>query len=523
MDKRWIGVGALLLIVLSFSVGCSLIESDDAASGGGSVDAGAEEPPGGTLIITVETRPEGQAGAFTFTGVPTGTITAESTLVVSDLEPGTYTSTQVDPAPNFDVTAARCEESRDGSASRADPQTRTAIFNLDAGETVNCTFVNTRRATAVVVAQTEPQDATGQFLFTGVPSGTIPADGTLVVAELPPGTYTTTEADPTPLFDLTSVRCDDEGSATVSGGDPTTRSAIFQLDPGELVTCVFVNTRRGTAIVTPEVASGDSEAAFLYTGVPSGTVTAGGQLVVTDLSPGTYTATESDPAPDFELTEIACDDTESGLESSGDAATRSAIFNIDPGETVRCVFVHEAQDSPGEEGSSAGSAGDEEASDGGEVPTGEGTNPFDDPEAYLADFPLPDELPADAGGYQVPKAGPWTVTNLAGQMDCGAFSLPIEAQPPEGGTLEVQDGGRTIIGRSLQQDQTAPITMTAARDLRGRYSGAVGGTEQGVPIIIDNVWQVVTDEYIVGYLTSTFESQGVSCTIYRPYELRYSG
>jgi hypothetical protein len=75
----------------------------------------------------------------------------------------------------------------------------------------------------------------------GVPTGTVPANGTLVVADLEPGTYTTTEADPAPRFDPTAVRRDDGGSPNVSRGDPTTRSAIFQLDPGETVRCVFTH------------------------------------------------------------------------------------------------------------------------------------------------------------------------------------------------------------------------------------------------------------------------------------------
>jgi len=522
MSKRWGVLGAVLMLAVLLSVGCSLISGDEPAPEGGSVDPAGEEPAVGTLIIEVETRPEGRAGAFTFTGVPTGTVTIETSLVVSDLAPGTYTSTQVDPAPDFDVTAASCEDSTDGLASRADPQTRTAIFNLDAGETVRCVFVNAQRATAVVIAQTEPENAGGQFLFTGVPSGTIPTNGTLVAAQLPPGTYTTTEADPAPSFDLTGVSCDDEGSATTSGGDPITRSAIFQLDPGEMVTCVFVNTRRGTAIVSPEVRSGGSEAEFLYTGVPSGTVAVGGALVVTDLSPGTYTATESDPAPDFELVEISCDDDEgSGLESSGDADTRSAIFNIDPGETVRCIFSHEVVTGTVDAGGGAGGGGG--TSDGGEAAAGPGTNPFENPDELLPNFPLPDELPPDAGSDTIPKAGPWTALNLTGQMDCTGLSLAIPAAAPETGVIEVFDGGQTVVGTSLQEDQTAPLEMTADPAIAGRYTGAIGGTEQGVPITINYFWQVVTDEYIVGYLTSTFTSQGVSCTIYRPYELRYSG
>jgi len=520
MGKRYAVLVALLILTAALSVGCSLIDSEQPGSEGGSAASEVDEPSGGTLIIEVETRPEGQPGTFTFTGVPTGTITIDNALVVSDLAPGTYTSTQIDPAPEFDVSAARCEDSADGLDSSADPQTRTAIFNLEAGETVRCTFVNAQRATAVVVAQTEPGATAGQFLFTGVPSGTIPTGGTLVVAQLPPGTYTVTEADPAPFFDLSSVSCDDGGSATVSMGDPTTRSAIFQLDPGEIVTCVFVNTRRGTAIVTPQVTSGGSDATFSYTGVPSGTVTSDGSLVVADLSPGTYTSTQVDPAPDFELTEISCDDGGSLSESSGDAVTRSAIFNIDAGETVRCVFYHEGQETAEEDGDSTGG---EASSNGDQAPTTGEVAPFDDPDTHLADFPLPDELPADAGSDTVPKAGPWTVFNQAGQMDCTGMSLPIPAAAPESGTIEVSEDGQTLIGTSMQEDQTAPVVMTADPGIAGRYAGAFEGAEQGVPVTIHYFWQVVTEEYVVGYLTSTFTSQGVTCTVYRPYELRYDG
>jgi hypothetical protein len=34
---------------------------------------------------------------------------------------------------------------------------------------------------------------------------------------------------------------------------------------------------------------------------------------------------------------------------------------------------------------------------------------------------------------------------------------------------------------------------------------------------------VVTDEYIVGYLTASVTEQGVTCTVHRPFELTYTG
>jgi hypothetical protein len=500
------------------AVGCSLVEGTGEDPAGDPVGDPGGDASTGTIIIAVETEPAGQPGSFLFTGVPSGTVSTDSTLVVTDLEPGTYTTTEADPAPDFDLTAVRCEEGDSELASGGDPQTRTAVVNLDAGETVECTFTNTQRGAAVVVSRTIPDAVGGQFLFTGVPSGTIPADGTLVVADLPPGTYTTTEADPAPQFDLVAVSCDDGGSATVSGGDPTTRSAIFNIDPGEMVTCAFTNARRGTLVVAAEVSPDSATGSFQYTGVPSGTISASGTLVVTDLPPGTYTTTEVDPAPDFDLTEVTCDDGDSGTASSGDPQTRTAIFNLEAGETVRCTFTHEGETGPITGGDGTGSSSD---GDGDGVP-GDGTNPFEDPDGDLADFPLPDELPADAGSYDAPKAGPWEVTNFAGRLDCGAVALDIPASPPERGTIEVLDGGRTVVGRSLQKDE-APITLSADPEIIGRYTGAVGGTEQGIPVTINYSWQVVTDEYVVGYLTASFTDQGVTCTVYRSYELRYAG
>jgi hypothetical protein len=290
-----------------------------------------------------------------------------------------------------------------------------------------------------------------------------------------------------------------------------------------MVTCTFVNTQRGTLIISPVVASDSSEALFTYNGIPSGTAASDQVLVATGLSPGTYTSTEVDPAPNFELTEVHCDDKDSGLASFGDASTRSAIFNLDPGETITCVFNHEPLATTGEEDPSVstGESGGEDEDNG--VQTGVGINPFDDPDTYLSNFPLPEQLPSEAGSNTIPTAGSWTLTNLPGELDCDVTSLAIPAAPQERGTIAVQDGGRTLVGTSLQEDQTGPVVMTADPQVAGRYTGDLKGVVQEVPVTIKYVWQVVTDEYVVGYLTASLTAEGMTCSMYRPYELRYNG
>lgn len=517
MISRTLALTSIVLLVAFLVAGCSLIAGgDDEGSASGDGDPNAEA---GTIIIEQETVPAGQAGSFTYTGVPTGTIASDSTLVVSDLEPGTYTTTEVDPAPDFDVTAVACDD----DDSSGDASTRTAVVNLDPGETVRCTFTNTQRGSLVIAGRTIPDGAGGSFLYTGVPSGTIPANGTLVVADLQPGTYTSTQADPAPEFDVTAVECDDGGSPAASTGDAGSRSAVFNLDPGEMVTCTFSNTRRGTLVIASETVPDGAAGAFQFTGVPTGTVSGNGTLVAANLTPGTYSSTERDPAPEFELTSVQCDDDN----SSGDASTRTAVFNLDPGETVRCLFTNARPGAVVTPTVTAGGAttGGGEGSEGGQgaegAPPADGINPFEDPDEAFEDFPEPSDLPSDAGTYAAPKPGPWSVTHYGGQLDCGATSFAIPGSPAEDGVLEVLDGGQTVIGTGLEEGVS--ITMNADDNINGRYSGSFEGTEQGVPITIDYFWQVVTDEHIVGYLTSSFTAEGVTCSIYRSFEMFYTG
>jgi hypothetical protein len=535
MHPRYSIVLSCLLAAVLLVAGCSLVEGPDDegdasedSSAGTEATASGSAAAEGTLIVQPLTVPAGQAGAFQFTGVPTGTVSTDGTLVVSNLSPGTYTTTEVDPAPDFDLTAVDCDDDDSASTSSGDPQTRTAVFNLDPGETVKCTFTNSRRGSLVVAGQTDPEGAGGTFQFTGVPTGTIPSNGTLVAANLTPGTYTTTEVDPAPDFDLTTVECDDGASATASSGDPQTRTAVFNLDPGEMVTCTFTNTRRGSLVVASQTVPDGTEGTFQFTGVPTGTITSNGTLVASNLTPGTYTTTEVDPAPDFELTAVECDDGGSATASSGDPQSRTAVFNLDPGEMVRCSFTNSI---PGAAitptltagGANSGSSTGGEGPSSGSGPGGGGINPFDNPGQILADFPLPDELPPGAGTFAAPKPGPWSVTHFPGQMSCGTFSLDIPSSPPESGTLEVLDGGQTVIGTGLEEAESVSITMSADPEINGRYTGSFEGMEQGVPVTIDYFWQVVTDEHIVGYLTASVTAEGVSCTIYRSFEMVYIG
>ena len=302
------------------------------------IDFGFYQP--GTIIVEKQADPDGAPGTFTFTGDAPGTISDDGQIIVAELPPGTYTATEADPTPAFDLTGITCDDGGSATPSTWDVGTRTATFNLESGETVKCTFTNTRRGTIIVEKQTEPDGAPGTFTFTGDAPGTISDDGQIIVAELPPGTYTATEADPTPAFDLTGITCDDGGSATPSTWDVGTRTATFNLESGETVKCTFTNTQRGTIIVEKQTNPDGAPGSFTFTGDASGTISDDGQIIVADLWPGTYTATEADPTPAFDLTGITCDDGGSATPSTWDVGTRTATFNLESGETVKCTFTN---------------------------------------------------------------------------------------------------------------------------------------------------------------------------------------
>ncbi|HSL44287.1 MAG TPA: hypothetical protein VK897_12695, partial [Anaerolineales bacterium] len=165
--------------------------------------------------------------------------TLQNSKTVANLVPGAY-SVSEGAVAGWDLTGLTCNDTN-GTTNLG---TRTANIALDPGEEVTCTFTNTKRGTIIVEKQTNPNGAPGLFTFTGTAAGTIADNGTITVANLVPGTYTSTEADPVvSLFALTSITCNDGSSASPSTGNLATRTATFNLDPGETVKCVFTNTK----------------------------------------------------------------------------------------------------------------------------------------------------------------------------------------------------------------------------------------------------------------------------------------
>ena len=126
-----------------------------------------------------------------------------------------------------------------------------------------------------------------------------------------PGTYTVTEAAKAG-WKLTDLDCDD-GNSTVN---VDTGVATIKVGNNEHVTCTYTNTKLGKIIVEKQTEPDGSAGSFVFTGDAAGSIGDGGQIVVDDLLPGTYTSTENNPAPPFDLGSIICDDANSDGQTS---------------------------------------------------------------------------------------------------------------------------------------------------------------------------------------------------------------
>jgi hypothetical protein len=267
--------------------------------------------------------------AFSLDDDADGTLLNSRTFTFPAAQHGAKTVTEGAVA-GWDLTGLTCSE---GSTNLG---TRTASFTVDPGDAITCTFTNTKRGTIRVVKATNPAGA-GGFIFTGDAAGTIGDGQSIVVGNLVPGTYTSTEAVMTG-WDLTGIVCGTGGS-----GDTATRTATFNLPAGGDITCTFTNQRLpqlrlikdivpntdtgkfdlrdNTAVIGNEVGDGyDSGLYFTTTG--SHTVDEmAGETSPTDLT-------------DY-VSKVVCD---SGKGSS-DPGTSHA-FSLGYAEIVTCTFTN---------------------------------------------------------------------------------------------------------------------------------------------------------------------------------------
>ncbi len=264
------------------------------------------------IIIRKETDPDGSTQVFDFTadyGAGSFQLSDGQSNDSGDIDPGTYEVSESVP-DGWALSSAECD---DGSPVEA--------ISLQAGETVTCTFNNTQAGIIVIEKETDPATSTDRFTFNRSWGDDFELGNgdTNTSDPLPPGTYSVAEIVPDG-WDLTDATCDD-------GSNPAT----IDLDPGETVTCTFINQADANIIVIKETDPADATDEFDFTtNYSAGFSLGNGDSDDSgDLDPGTYSVSETVP-DGWDLDSATCDD----------LSDPSAI-SLQAGETVTCTFVNQ--------------------------------------------------------------------------------------------------------------------------------------------------------------------------------------
>ena len=194
----------------------------------------------GSIIINKETVPSPDDTDTSFGYTTTGGLVPSTFSLLDggsedfqspDIQEGSYGVTEDEPGPSFALTAINCTASGT-STFTTNVGTRTVSIDLDATDTVECTFVNTLQTGAIEITKTRKHAASGsgdhphagvEFTVDGT-TVTTDANGVACVDGLTFGDYTVTEEalagyapnDPeTVTVNMVSM-CGDGNEATVS-------------------------------------------------------------------------------------------------------------------------------------------------------------------------------------------------------------------------------------------------------------------------------------------------------------------
>jgi hypothetical protein len=201
----------------------------------------------GTLTIVKQAFPQsatsfdfgGDLGLFSLVDDGLGA----NSITVPSLAPGVYEVFETVPA-GWSLGSISCDDPDEGSS--VDLATATVLVDLDAGETVTCTFFDTEipveLGTITIVKDSVP-NAPRVFQFLGDLGSFVLSDGgpaatSISFPGLTPGTYAIEEVVPAD-WRIDGIECSDPDSGTTV--DLGTATALVDLDAGEAVTCTFRN------------------------------------------------------------------------------------------------------------------------------------------------------------------------------------------------------------------------------------------------------------------------------------------
>jgi len=283
----------------------------------------------GHIIVDKITDPAGDPQSFNFdaSGGTYGDFSLTDAAAPNNQEliAGAYSVSETVPA-GWDLTSATCVSSIQDSETPAN-------LELDPGETITCTFSNTKRGHVIIQKNAVPDDSQA-FTFQNNFGNDNPVSFNLTDdntpglpnynAEVLPGIYSVSETVVLGWQSPESTSCTDASSV----------SAI-NVSPGETVTCTFVNEKLAKITLVKNTLGGDGDFDFdaTGTGLPADidltTVAGTANQTFENLDPdNTYSITENVPLG-WTLVSSSCTGT-----NTPDAITP------DSGEEIICTFTN---------------------------------------------------------------------------------------------------------------------------------------------------------------------------------------
>lgn len=270
-----------------------------------------------------------------------------SSYSLAGVQPGRVTITQ-GPEEGYGLTGLSCNN----TGETIDLANGRAIVDLDLGEQVTCTFVNTRNSITLrhsTTPSSDPQDfgytTCGPAWCDEVVLDTDSADPGRISesshVEPPAGPYTMTMPTLPAGWAVTSLTC--TAPATT---DRVLRQVAFTLDPGERITCTYSVAQTALTVGMDLEPNGARDVGFTlcptsgdpctpFTLDDDGTTTPLADVrTFAGLEPGTYTVVQ-DPVDDWVITHVSCWPGE-----VVDPAARRATVELLPGERTTCTFTN---------------------------------------------------------------------------------------------------------------------------------------------------------------------------------------
>ncbi|MFC1701483.1 beta strand repeat-containing protein [Pseudomonadota bacterium] len=418
-------------------------------------------------------------GIFDLDTTPSrGTASADFTNI---LPAGTYDVVETLPPAGWELTAVDCVDDQTDNSS-GDLGSATATIDVDLGETVTCTFVNTSDGALIIRKQTFPDQFVQDFTFSGTSpdlTGTL-QDYDIASAELSltgqPGFFETGETVPAG-WSLTDISCTGATNSTVnyngSGGSPANfepgdDTVSVDIAAGETVICTFTNTKQGSLTIVKNTEGGDGSFVFNHD-VPNAaspfvidTALDNTNLLSTTLLPGSYMVSEVIPTG-WDLSLIACTgNTDSTITIGGaggfDPGDNAVTVDMRSGEDIVCTFTNTQQ----------GKILVDKVTD----PTGSPQS-FDFTPSWGAGFSLTDAAPANdsgllsasslSGNYSVSEAAlaGWDLTSA---ICTGAGNTPAAINLQPGETVTCTFTNTIQPGQIIVDKQTAPTGVAQLFD-----------------------------------------------------------